>query len=96
MTRSAEYEVCTAQIEAKTKQIGELGVDIVELKEDLTDTEAAYVEDKKYLADLQANCFPSLTSRAAPRHRAGDDHQQRNIRPPAPAGLASPTNDVVA
>merc|ERR1712060_611361 len=40
----------------KTKEIGELGIEIVELKEDLSDTEAAYMEDKKFLADLDKNC----------------------------------------
>merc|ERR1719421_2084698 len=54
--KTKEVNACTASIEAKTKQIGELGIEIVELKEDLSDTEAAYMEDKKFLADLEKNC----------------------------------------
>merc|ERR1740138_2032710 len=54
--KTKEVNACTAAIEAKTKQIGELGIEIVELKEDLSDTEAAYIEDKKFLADLEKNC----------------------------------------
>merc|ERR1719382_1676032 len=54
--KTKEVAACTAAIEAKTKQIGELGIEIVELKEDLSDTEAAFMEDKKFLADLEKNC----------------------------------------
>merc|ERR1719352_1460983 len=54
--KTKEVDACTAAIEAKTTSIGELGVDIVEKKNDLTETEAAYMEDKKYLADLDSNC----------------------------------------
>merc|ERR1719392_466574 len=54
--KTKEVNACTASIEAKTTQIGELGIEIVELKEDLSDTEAAYMEDKKFLADLEKNC----------------------------------------
>merc|ERR1740138_1625865 len=54
--KTKEVNACTAAIEAKTTQIGELGIEIVELKEDLSDTEAAYMEDKKFLADLEKNC----------------------------------------
>jgi hypothetical protein len=54
--KTKEVNACTATIEAKTTQIGQLGIDIVELKEDLSDTEAAYMEDNKFLADLEKNC----------------------------------------
>jgi hypothetical protein len=54
--KTKEVAATTAAIEAKTTQIGELGIQIVELKEDLSDTEAAYMEDKKFLADLETNC----------------------------------------
>merc|ERR1719487_1687512 len=36
--KTKEVNACTAAIEAKTKQIGELGIQIVELKEDLSYT----------------------------------------------------------
>merc|ERR1719335_560678 len=54
--KTKEVNACTATIEAKTTQIGELGIQIVDLKEDLSDTEAAYMEDKQFLADLEKNC----------------------------------------
>jgi septal ring factor EnvC (AmiA/AmiB activator) len=54
--KTKEVNACTASIEAKTTQIGELGIEIVDMKEDLSDTEAAYIEDKKFLADLEKNC----------------------------------------
>merc|ERR1740138_707755 len=54
--KTKEVGATTAAIEAKTTQIGELGIQIVELKEDLSDTEAAYMEDKKFLADMEKNC----------------------------------------
>merc|ERR1719487_613733 len=54
--KTKEVEACTESIEAKTKKIGELGIEIVEMKEDLSDTEKAFEEDKKFLADLEKNC----------------------------------------
>merc|ERR1719387_2584330 len=54
--KTKEVGACTDAVEAKTKKIGELGIDIVEMKEDLDDTQKAYVEDKKFLADLGKNC----------------------------------------
>merc|ERR1719362_1777808 len=54
--KKAEVEALTASVESKVKRIGELGVEIVEMKEDLTDTEAAYMADKDFLANLKKNC----------------------------------------
>jgi hypothetical protein len=54
--KKAEVEALTASIESKIERIGELGVAIVEMKEDLTDTEAAYMADKSFLANLKKNC----------------------------------------
>jgi len=54
--KKAEVEALTASLESKIKRIGELGVSIVEMKEDLTDTEAAYMADKDFLANLKKNC----------------------------------------
>merc|ERR1719412_51976 len=51
-----EVAALTAAIESKLKKIGELGVAIATMKEDLTDTEKAFIEDKKFLADLEKNC----------------------------------------
>ena len=54
--KDKEVKALSAAIESKTKRIGEVGVDIVAMKEDLTDTEASLMEDQKFLADLSTNC----------------------------------------
>merc|ERR1740123_2837609 len=54
--KKAEVEALTAEIEKKLKQIGELGIEIVEMKEDLSDTEAALVADKEFLVNLEKGC----------------------------------------
>merc|ERR1719436_839861 len=54
--KNKEVDALTATIEAKTKQIGELGVAIVNMKEDLDDTQAALKEDKAFLAELEKSC----------------------------------------
>merc|ERR1719326_2111804 len=54
--KQKEVDAATKAIEEKIKRIGELGIEIVNLKEDLDDTTESYVEDKKFLADLEKNC----------------------------------------
>jgi len=54
--KKKEIDALTKSIEAKTVKIGELSVSIVQMKNDLTDTEAALIEDKKFLAELDATC----------------------------------------
>jgi len=54
--KTKEIDACTAAIEEKTSRIGELGVSIVNMKEDLDDTAKALIEDKKFLQDLDKNC----------------------------------------
>jgi len=54
--KTKEIQANTDAIEAKTKRHGETGVEIVNMKEDLDDTQKALVEDKKFLADLEKNC----------------------------------------
>jgi hypothetical protein len=43
-------------LKEKTARIGEMGVEVVNMAEDLDDTKKALVEDKKFLADLAKNC----------------------------------------
>merc|ERR1711920_481418 len=43
-------------IEAKIKKIGDLGVKIVELEDDLSDTQKALIDDQKFLAELDKSC----------------------------------------
>merc|ERR1719356_1579347 len=54
--KKEEVAALTASIESKTVQTGEVAVSIVEMKDDLSDTEAALAEDKAFLADLSKNC----------------------------------------
>merc|ERR1719310_1481510 len=54
--KQKEVDALTKAIEEKLKRVGELGVEIVNLKEDLDDTSKAFMEDKKFLADLEKNC----------------------------------------
>merc|ERR1719359_690730 len=54
--KQKEVDAATKAIEEKIKRIGELGIEIVNLKEDLDDTTASFMDDKKFLADLKKNC----------------------------------------
>merc|ERR1719301_324611 len=54
--KEKEVNALTASIEEKSVRLGELQVEIVEMKEDLDDTSKALAEDKKFLADLDKNC----------------------------------------
>jgi len=49
-------ETNTAAIESKLERVGQVGLDIVEMKEDLDDTANALAEDKKFLAELEKGC----------------------------------------
>jgi septal ring factor EnvC (AmiA/AmiB activator) len=46
----------TKAIEEKVKRSGEVAVEIVNLEEDLEDTQESLAEDTKFLADLEKNC----------------------------------------
>merc|ERR1719265_1953553 len=54
--KTKEVAAQTASIEEKTVRVGEVAVSIAEMKNDLSDTEAALLEDQKFLADLKKNC----------------------------------------
>merc|ERR1740121_1232940 len=54
--KTKEANALRASIEAKIKKIGDLGVAIVNMKNDLSETEAALLDDKKFLADLDKSC----------------------------------------
>ena len=63
--KTKEIDALIASIEDKTTAIGELGVQIVSMKEDLSDCEVTLLEDKKFLADLEKNCLKQSTLDAA-------------------------------
>jgi chromosome segregation ATPase len=54
--KKKEVEALTVAIETKMKRVGELGVEIVQMKNDLSDTEAQLIEDQKMLGDLEKDC----------------------------------------
>merc|ERR1719487_2957099 len=54
--KTKEINALTKQIESKTARIGELGVELVTLKEDLDDTTKSLMEDEAFLKDLDTNC----------------------------------------
>jgi len=54
--KTKEVNALTRAIEQKSTRVGELGVEIVTMKNDLTDTEAALIEDQKFAADMEKNC----------------------------------------
>merc|ERR1711870_138425 len=54
--KSKEIQANTDAIESKTQRHGDMGVEIVNMKEDLDDTQKALAADKKFLADLEKNC----------------------------------------
>jgi len=56
VAKQKEIDSLTAAIEDKTKRVGEVGIALVNVKEDLDDTAAALAEDKKFLADLEKTC----------------------------------------
>merc|ERR1719472_593899 len=54
--KTKEVKALTKAIEEKMTRVGELAVEIVQMKNDAGDTAEALVEDKKFLADLEKNC----------------------------------------
>merc|ERR1719359_835084 len=54
--KKKEVETLTKAIEEKLVRVGELGVSIAEMKNDLEDTQETLAEDTKYLADLGKTC----------------------------------------
>jgi len=54
--KTKEVNALTASIEEKMVRVGELQVNVVEMKEDLDDTQKSLLEDKKFLGDLDKNC----------------------------------------
>lgn len=55
-SKGQEVEALTDSIDEKMRLAGELGVDIIEMKEDLSDTEAQLIKDKDFLKNLDASC----------------------------------------
>jgi len=54
--KEKEIDAATKAVEDKLTRIGDLGVEIATMKQDLDDTGKALIEDKKFLAELQKGC----------------------------------------
>jgi|EP00927_Polykrikos_kofoidii_P081946 hypothetical protein len=54
--KKKEIAALTKSIETKTLRIGEVAVAIANMKNDLSDTETALLENKQFKADLESNC----------------------------------------
>jgi len=54
--KKKEVIALTKEIETKLTRIGDLGVEVAEMKNDLGDTQEALIQDKKFLANLEENC----------------------------------------
>jgi chromosome segregation ATPase len=54
--KTKEVAANTKSLESKSKRVGELGVSIAEMKNDLDDTTAALIEDKKFLGNMDETC----------------------------------------
>jgi len=54
--KTKEINALTKEIETKTARIGELGVQLVQEKEDLDDTSKSLAEDEQFLKDLETDC----------------------------------------
>jgi len=56
IAKQKEVAALQTAIEEKLQRVGDLAVEIAQMKNDLTDTEEALMEDKAFLADLNTNC----------------------------------------
>merc|ERR1711957_560709 len=55
--KTREVEALQKAIESKTQRIGEFGVEVVNMADDLEDTQKSLGEDKQFLNDLDKNCI---------------------------------------
>merc|ERR1719183_3406483 len=55
-SKTKEINALTKSIESKTSRVGDLGVQLVTLKEDLDDTTKSLMEDEAFLKDLDNQC----------------------------------------
>jgi len=71
--KTKEVNALTKTVEAKTVRIGEMAVEIVQMKEDLSDTQAALLEDQKFLGDMDKNCAAKASEFEANTKTRGEE-----------------------
>merc|ERR1719253_929602 len=54
--KTKEVNALTKALEDKMTRVGELAIKVVQMKNDLGDTEEALMEDKAFLKDMEKNC----------------------------------------
>merc|ERR1719410_2682688 len=54
--KTKEVDALTAQIEKEQTRIGDLGIEITSMENDLEDTQQSLGEDKKFIEELEKNC----------------------------------------
>merc|ERR550514_2649867 len=54
--KKVEIEAATKSVEDKMTRVGDLGVEIATMKEDLDDAGKAMLQDKQFLAELEKSC----------------------------------------
>jgi len=54
--KTKEVDALTAQIEKEQTRIGDLGIEIASMENDLEDTQQSLGEDKKFIEELEKNC----------------------------------------
>merc|ERR1719231_1498685 len=68
-----EIAALSKMIEDKLKRIGEIGIEIVMLKEDLDDCGKSVIDDKKFLADLKKGCATAQEEFEARQKMRGEE-----------------------
>jgi len=63
--KNKEIQALTKAIESKTMRVGELGVKLAQMANDLEDTKEGLAEDQKFYADLDGNCAQKKADWAA-------------------------------
>merc|ERR1719471_298386 len=54
--KAKEVAALSASVESKLKSVGDLGIKVAQMKEDLTDTQDSLIKDKEFLANLKKSC----------------------------------------
>merc|ERR1719444_394864 len=71
--KNKEINALQAAIESKMTRVGELGVKVAEMANDLEDTKEDLAESKKFLADLDVNCANKKKEWAAYQKMQGEE-----------------------
>merc|ERR1719453_2423052 len=71
--KTKEINALQSAVESKMTRVGELGVKVAEMVNDLEDTKEDLEESKKFLADLDVNCANKKKEWAAYQKMQGEE-----------------------